>query len=108
MDPARILTSELAISTPMVPTTIRWIHCLAWVTERESTEVIFQRKARTNARAPIEPTRAWPIAVQVVIRLTTGAMAGSTPDWAARKLSIYGTSGVVGAASLGRSLPARE
>src|SRR5947209_7427034 len=55
MDPARILTSELAISTPMVPTTIRWIHCLASVMERESTEVIFQRKSQDKGQGADGP-----------------------------------------------------
>jgi len=50
-------TSELATSTPIVPTTIRWIHCLAASADFVSTAVIFQMNANMNASAPIEP--AW-------------------------------------------------
>ena len=67
-------TSEPAISTPIVPTTMRWIHSLAASAECDSAAVTFQRKAKTNARTPIEPTRAWPMWIQLVIR-TSGLLA---------------------------------
>ena len=70
-------TSELATSTPMVPTTMRWIHCLAASADLVSTAVIFQMNAKINARAPIEPTSACPMWIQIVIRLTMGVMSGS-------------------------------
>jgi len=57
----RMLTNAPATSTPMVPTTMRWIHCFASSADFASTDVIFQRKAKMNARAPTEPTSAWPI-----------------------------------------------
>jgi hypothetical protein len=38
-------TSELATSTPIVPTTMRWIHCLAASADLDSTAVIFQMNA---------------------------------------------------------------
>ena len=40
-----MLTSELATSTPIVPTTMRWIHCLAARADLDSTAVIFQMNA---------------------------------------------------------------
>jgi len=54
-------TNAPATSTPIVPTTMRWIHCFASSADFASTEVIFHRNANMNARAPIEPTRAWPM-----------------------------------------------
>jgi hypothetical protein len=42
-----MLTRALATSTPMVPTTMRWIHCFAARAEWDSTAVIFQMKAST-------------------------------------------------------------
>jgi hypothetical protein len=54
-------TSELATSTPMVPTTMRWIHSLAASADLLSTAVIFQMNAKMKARAPTDPTSAWPM-----------------------------------------------
>ena len=69
-------TSEPATSTPIVPTTMRWIHCLAASAECASTAVIFQMNAKMKARAPIEATSACAMCVQVVIRSWMGAMSG--------------------------------
>ena len=41
-----MLTRAPATSTPMVPTTMRWIHCFASSADLASTEVIFQRNAK--------------------------------------------------------------
>jgi len=60
----------------MVPTTIRWIHCLAARADFDSTAVIFQMNAKMNAKAPIEPTSAWPMWIHVLIRSVMGAMSG--------------------------------
>src|SRR5487761_79666 len=49
----RMLTSEPATSTPMVPTTMRWIHCLASKADFASAEVTLQRKAKMNASGKI-------------------------------------------------------
>src|SRR6202521_1089535 len=73
----RMLTSELATSTPIVPTTMRWIHCLAARADLDSTAVIFQMNAKMNARAPTDPQRAGPMWIQVVIRLVIGVMSGA-------------------------------
>jgi hypothetical protein len=62
--------------SPIVPTTIRWIHCLASSTDFASTEVIFQRKAKMKAKAPIDATSAWAMCVQVVINSCIGVMSG--------------------------------
>ena len=43
----------------------------AW-TALDSTAVIFQRKARTKARAPIEPTRARATRIQLLMTSSTG------------------------------------
>ena len=43
----------------------------------DSTAVIFQMKAPINASAPMDPTSAWPIWIQVLIRLVMGVMSGS-------------------------------
>ena len=67
-----MLTSELATSTPMVPTTMRWIHCLAASADFDSTAVICQMNAKMNASAPIEPTSAWPMWIHVLIRSVMG------------------------------------
>jgi len=72
-----MLTRELATSTPIVPTTMRWIHCLAASADFDSTAVIFQMKAKMNESAPIDPTRAWPMWIQVLMRLVIGVMSGS-------------------------------
>src|SRR2546428_2677938 len=72
----RTLTREPATSTPMVPTTMRWIHCFASSADFASTAVIFHRKANMKANAPIDPTRAWPICVQVRMRSVIGATFG--------------------------------
>jgi len=72
----RMLTSEPATSTPIVPTTMRWIHCLASSAVLASTAVIFQMNAKINASAPIEPTSAWPMWIQLLIRSVSGAMSG--------------------------------
>src|SRR5438105_11918490 len=68
IDPVSTLTSTLAISTPIVPTTIRWIHCLDCKIARVSTAVIFQRKAKTKASAPMVATSAWATVTQVSMR----------------------------------------
>src|SRR5260370_6579452 len=60
-DLVRMSTSEPATSTPMVPTTMRWIHCLAASADFDSAAVIFQRNAKMKARAPIDATKAWPM-----------------------------------------------
>src|SRR5207249_11571179 len=73
----RMPTRELATSTPMVPTTMRWIHCLAARADLDSTAVIFQMNAKIKASAPIEPTSAWPMWIHVVMRLVIGVMSGS-------------------------------
>src|SRR5579864_1451637 len=73
-----MLTSEPATSTPIVPTTMRWIHCLAASADFDSTAVIFQMKAKMNASTPIEPTSACPMWIQVLIRSRIGWMVGST------------------------------
>lgn len=69
-------TSEPATSTPIVPTTMRWIHCLAASAECDSTAVIFQMNAKMKASAPMEPTSAWPMWIHVLIRSVIGAMSG--------------------------------
>ena len=47
-----MLTSELATSTPIVPTTMRWIHCLAASADFDSTAVIFQMNASSVLSLP--------------------------------------------------------
>src|SRR5205807_3698984 len=76
-DLVRMSTSEPATSTPMVPTTMRWIHCLAASADLDSAAVIFHKKAKMNASAPIEPTRAWPMWIHVLMRFVIGVMSGS-------------------------------
>src|SRR5207245_4710047 len=76
-DLVRISTSEPATSTPMVPTTMRWIHCLAASADLDSAAVIFHKKAKMNASAPIEPTRAWPMWIHVLMRFVIGVMSGA-------------------------------
>src|SRR3989441_12409160 len=75
-DLVRMSTSEPATSTPIVPTTMRWIHCLAASADFDSAAVIFQRNAKMKARAPIDATNAWPMWIQVVIRFVIGVMSG--------------------------------
>ncbi len=48
-------TNELATSTPIVPTTMRWIHCLAARADFDSTAVIFQMNAKMNAIGELQP-----------------------------------------------------
>src|SRR5581483_1993882 len=75
-DLVRMSTREPATSTPMVPTTIRWIHCLAASAECDSTAVIFQMNAKMKASAPIEATSACAMWVHVVISSVIGVMSG--------------------------------
>ena len=57
-DFVRMSTREPATSTPIVPTTMRWIHCFAASADLDSAAVIFHKNAKMNASAPIDATSA--------------------------------------------------
>src|SRR3981081_2022466 len=74
-------TSETATSTPIVPTTMRWIHCLAASAEWDSTAVIFQMNACTAKLRQMAVAQlvhvAAPAAVAIYARISDDRQDGA-------------------------------